>query len=234
VDEARDAGRAGAREKHMEARTRDGSVELPELAAPVTAKTDRDAALVERLRGQDPGAAEALVTAYGDRVYRLAIRITGNEQDAEEVAQDALWTAARKIDTFKGESAFGSWLYRIAANAAYQKLRSRHGTRHEVSWEDLAPAFDDHGRHAAPAGDWSAKMEEPALQTELRTVLTAAINDLPSDYRTAFVLHDVEGLSNPEIAQTLNISLPAVKSRVHRSRLFLRQRLAEYLNTPSP
>lgn len=218
----------------MDARTRDGSVESPELAAPVTAKTDRDAALVERLRRQDPGAAEALVTAYGDRVYRLAIRITGNEQDAEEVAQDALWTAARKIDTFKGESAFGSWLYRIAANAAYQKLRSRHGTRHEVSWEDLAPAFDDHGRHAAPAGDWSAKMEEPALQTELRTVLTAAINDLPSDYRTAFVLHDVEGLSNPEIAQTLNISLPAVKSRVHRSRLFLRQRLAEYLNTPSP
>ena len=72
-------------------------------------------------------------------------------------------------------------------------------------------------------------MEEPALQTELRAVLTTAINDLPGDYRTAFVLRDVEGLSNPEIAETLNISLPAVKSRVHRSRLFLRQRLAKYL-----
>jgi RNA polymerase sigma-70 factor (ECF subfamily) len=77
--------------------------------------------------------------------------------------------------------------------------------------------------------DWSGKVEEPALQTELRTVLTTAINDLPTDYRTAFLMHDVEGLSNPEIAETLHISLPAVKSRVHRSRLFLRERLARYL-----
>jgi len=201
----------------------------PPANAPAAAKPDRDAALVEGLRRQEPGAAEALVATYGDRVYRLAIRITGNEQDAEEVVQDALWTAARKIDTFKGESAFGSWLYRITANAAYQKLRSRHGKRNEVSLEDLAPSFDELGHHIEPAADWSSKMEEPALQTELRTVLATAIGDLPGDYRTAFLLHDVEGMSNPEIAETLHISLPAVKSRVHRSRLFLRQRLAEYL-----
>ena len=192
-------------------------------------RVDRDAGLVERLRRHDDGGAEALVAVYGDRVYRLAIRITGNQQDAEEVVQDALWTAARKIDMFKGESAFGSWLYRITANTAYQKLRGRQGKRHEVSWDDLLPSFDEQGQHAEPVGDWSAKVEEPALQTELRTVLTAAINDLPRDYRTAFLLHDVEGLSNPEIAETLHISLPAVKSRVHRSRLFLRERLARYL-----
>jgi len=184
---------------------------------------------VEALRRHDADAPEALVATYGDKVYRLAIRITGNEQDAEEVVQDALWTAARKIDTFKGESAFGSWLYRITANAAYQKLRGRQSKKSEVSWDALAPWFDDQGHHVEPVGDWSAKVEEPALQTELRTVLTTAINDLPDDYRTAFVLHDVEGLSNPEIAETLHISLPAVKSRVHRSRLFLRQRLGEYL-----
>jgi RNA polymerase sigma-70 factor, ECF subfamily len=197
--------------------------------APAAPKADRDAGLVEALRRHDADAPEALVATYGDKVYRLAIRITGNEQDAEEVVQDALWTAARKIDTFKGESAFGSWLYRITANAAYQKLRGRQGKKSEVSWDALAPWFDDQGHHVEPVGDWSAKVEEPALQTELRTVLTTAINDLPDDYRTAFVLHDVEGLSNPEIAETLHISLPAVKSRVHRSRLFLRQRLAEYL-----
>ncbi len=213
----------------MEPPTLQGRLGQPQASALAAPKADRDAGLVERLRRQDAGAAEALVATYGDRVYRLAIRITGNEQDAEEVVQDALWTAARKIDTFKGESAFGSWLYRIAANTAYQKLRGRQGKRREVSWEDLSPSFDEQGRHAEPVGDWSAKVEEPALQTELRAVLTTAINDLPGDYRTAFVLHDVEGLSNPEIAETLSISLPAVKSRVHRSRLFLRQRLAQYL-----
>ena len=99
------------------------------------------------LRRHDPDAPEALVATFGDRVYRLAIRITGNEQDAEEVVQDALWTAARKIDTFKGESAFGSWLYRITANAAYQKLRGRQGKRQEISWEDLLPTFDEMGAH---------------------------------------------------------------------------------------
>jgi len=213
----------------MDARTTQGLLEQPQGGAPAGPKVDRDTGLVESLRRGDASGPEALVAAYGDRVYRLAIRITGNEQDAEEVAQDALWTAARKIDTFKGESAFGSWLYRIAANAAYQKLRTRQGKRHEVSWDELGPSFDEHGRHVEPVGDWSAKVEEPALQAELRAVLTSAINDLPGEYRTAFVLRDVEGLSNPEIAETLKISLPAVKSRVHRSRLFLRQRLAKYL-----
>ena len=91
------------------------------------ARTDADAGLVEALRREDPEAAEQLVERFGDRVYRLALRITGSKEDAEEAAQDALWTAARKIGTFKGESAFGSWLYRITANAAYQKLRTRRG-----------------------------------------------------------------------------------------------------------
>lgn len=192
-------------------------------------RVDRDAALLEGLRRGDAGAAELLLATYGDRVYRLAIRITGNEQDAEEVTQDALWTAARKIDTFKGESAFGSWVYRITANTAYQKLRGRRGWRNEVLWDDLQPSFDEHRQHIEPVADWSGKVEEPALQTELRTVLTTAINGLPADYRTAFLMHDVEGLSNPEIAETLHLSLPAVKSRVHRSRLFLRERLSRYM-----
>ena len=194
-------------------------------------KIDGDAALVEALRREDPEAPELLVETYGDRVYRLALRITGSNEDAEEVAQDALWTAARKISTFKGEAAFGSWLYRIAANAAYQKLRARKAKAHEIAMDDVLPAFDDAGRHFEPMADWSERVDEQALQGELRRVLGAAIDELPADYRTALVMHDVEGLSNPDIAEALGISLPAVKSRVHRSRLFVRKQLAEYMKT---
>jgi RNA polymerase sigma-70 factor (ECF subfamily) len=194
-------------------------------------RVDADAELVEALRRDDPDAAEQLVERFGDRVYRLAMRITGLNEDAEEAAQDALWTAARKIHTFKGESAFGSWLYRIAANAAYQKLRTRRAKSKEISLEDVLPAFDEDGRHFEPMADWSSRVDEQALTGELREVLQRAIDGLPSDYRTALVMHDVEGLSNPDIAETLGISLPAVKSRVHRSRLFVRKQLADYMGT---
>jgi len=194
-------------------------------------RVDTDAALVDALRREDPEAAERLLDRYGDRVYRLAVRITGSNEDAEEVTQDALWTVARKIGTFKGESAFGSWIYRIAANAAYQKLRTRKSRARELLLDDLLPAFDDAGRHFEPMDDWSPRVDEQTLQGELRSVLEAAIDALPADYRTALVLHDVEGVSNPDIAATLGISLPAVKSRVHRSRLFVRKRLAEYMKT---
>jgi len=91
-------------------------------------RADRDHGLVEALRLHEPTAAERLVATYGDRAYRLATGITGNAQDAEEVVQDVFWTAVRKIDTFRGESTFGSWLYRIVANAAYQKVRGRRST----------------------------------------------------------------------------------------------------------
>jgi RNA polymerase sigma-70 factor, ECF subfamily len=193
-------------------------------------RVDPDAALVHALRNDEPGAAESLVNTFGDRVYRLAVRITGQPADAEEVAQDALWTAARKIHMFKGEAAFGSWLYRITANAAYQKLRSRKGRQNEIAWDQVMPLIGDDGRHFEPMDDWSQRVDEHTLQGELREVLRNAIETLPPDYRTAFVMHDMEGLSNPEIAEALGISLPAVKSRVHRSRLFLRQRLTHYMS----
>lgn len=198
--------------------------------APVP-RVDADADLVEGLRREEPDAAERLVERYGDRVYRLAMRITGLREDAEEAAQDALWTIARKVNMFKGESAFGSWVYRITANAAYQKLRTRRQKSAEIALDDVLPSLDGDGRHFEPMDDWSNRVDEKALQGELREVLQRAIDGLPSDYRTALVLHDVEGLSNPDIAEALGISLPAVKSRVHRSRLFVRKQLSDYLKT---
>jgi len=176
-------------------------------------------------------AAERLVTRYGDRAYRLASGITGNGQDAEEVVQDAFWTVVRKIDTFRGESAFGSWLYRIVANAAYQKLRGRQSRRRELSLDEVLPFFDEDGRHVAPMADWSPRVDDPSVQAELRMALTSAIDELPAAYRTVLVLRDVEGRSNLEIAEALGLSLPVVKTRVHRARLFLRKRLGHSMMT---
>jgi RNA polymerase sigma-70 factor (ECF subfamily) len=200
-----------------------GMVEMPPLF--VRKAIDPDTALVEQLRRDDGGAAEALVDTYGSRVYRLAVRVTGNASDAQEVVQDALWTVVRKIDTFRGDSAFGSWLYRIVANAAYQKVRSRR--RHpEVSLDDVPPAFHEDGEHVAPIDDWSPKVNDPCHQTEVRRALTAALDALPADARTAVVLRDVEGLSMAEVAAALGLTISNAKTRVHRARLFLRQHLA--------
>jgi len=194
-------------------------------------RIDRDDDLLDALRSGDPRAAERLVSRYGERAYRLARRITGNGQDAEEVVQDAFWSVVRKIDTFRGDSAFGSWLYRIVANAAYQKLRSPHSRRHDLSLEEVLPWFDEYGRHAAPVADWSPRAVDPAMQTELRTALSAAIDELPASYRAVLVLRDVEGRSNQEIAEALGLGIAVVKTRAHRARLFLRKRLGESMTT---
>src|SRR6266478_1680515 len=194
-------------------------------------RADRDLDLLEALRLRDPAGAERLVTTYGDRAYRLATSITGSEQDAEEVVQDAFWTVVRKIDMFRGESAFGSWLYRIVANAACQKLRSRQSRSRDLSLDEVLPAFDAQGRHVGPMADWSARVDDHSVQTELRMALTSAINELPPVARAALVLRDVEGLSNLEIAEALGLSVPIVKSRVHRARLFLRKQLGDAMTT---
>ena len=109
----------------------------------MTTRIDRDGPLVAALRRGDPTAAEDLVAAYGDRAWRLATRITGNAQDAEEAVQDAFLSVIRKIDTFRGDSAFRSWLYRIVANAAYQHCRRRRGRSADVSLDQLLPVFDE-------------------------------------------------------------------------------------------
>jgi len=194
-------------------------------------RADRDLDLLEALRQREPTATERLVTTYGDRAYRLAMNITGQARDAEEVVQDAFWTVVRKIDGFRGESAFGSWLYRIVANAAYQKRRARRSPGRDVSWDEVLPLFDEQSRHAVSVIDWSPRVDDPSVQTELRVALTAAINELPAAYRAVLVLRDVEGLANPEIAEIMGLSVPVVKTRVHRARLFLRKQLGDAVTT---
>ncbi|HYE92508.1 MAG TPA: sigma-70 family RNA polymerase sigma factor, partial [Terriglobales bacterium] len=107
--------------------------------------------------------------------------------------------------------------------------RSRRAKSREVALDDVLPALDGDGLHFEPMDDWTPRVDDNAVNGELRDVLEKAIAELPSDYRTALVMHDVEGMPNPDIAETLGISLPAVKSRVHRSRLFVRKKLADYM-----
>jgi len=185
---------------------------------------------VEALRLREATAAERLVATYGDRAYRLAIGITGNGPDAEEAVQDALWNVVRKIDTFRGDSSLGSWIYRITANAAYQKLRGRARRRDEISLDEVLPSFHEDGRHAEPINDWSASTDDPAVQAELRAALDSAIRELPDHYRAVIVLHDVEGWSMAEVSGSLGITVATAKTRAHRARLFLRKRLAIFMS----
>lgn len=188
---------------------------------------DRDRELVEALRGGAPFAVEQFVSTYESRAYRLAIGITRSAPDAEEVVQDALWSAVRKIGTFRAESTFGSWFYRIVANAAYHALRKR-GRRAEVPLDDALPAFATDGSRAKTLADAPASVEPGAEDAHLRHALSAAIDALPPAYRGVLVLRDVEGLSNAEVAEAMQITLANAKSRVHRARMFVRRRLAPF------
>jgi RNA polymerase sigma-70 factor (ECF subfamily) len=174
----------------------------------------------------DPSAAEDLVARFGDRAYRLAVRITRNAEDAEEAVQDAFLSVIRKVDTFRGDAAFGSWFYRIVANAACQKIRRQRGARVVVALDDVTAVLDANGELGV---DWSARVEDPALREELRRVLAAALDALPAESRMVVVLRDVDGFSNHEVSAALRITVANVKTRVHRARLFLRKRLASYM-----
>src|SRR5262245_1297550 len=193
-------------------------------------RLDPDQKLLTALRQQESTAAEALIAAYGDRAYRLAVRITGNQHDAEETVQDAFLRVIRKIDTFRGDSAFGSWVYRIISNAAYETIRRRPRAIISISIDEEALLlFDENGRHVGLISDWSSNLDDPAVQTELRAVLSSAIAELPARYRAVIVLHDVEGLSMAEVAEALQIVVPTAKTRAHRGRLLLRQRLSMFM-----
>jgi len=154
--------------------------------------------------------------------------ILKNESDAEEATQDVFMTVFRKAFTCKGDSALYSWIYRICVNACLMRLRGKKRTE-TVSIEELMPVFTEEGMHANPVGDWSREVERKMLNRELGDVIRKFTEKLSEKYRVVFVLSDVEGLSNEETAQILGLTVPAVKSRLHRARLYLREQLSRYL-----
>lgn len=193
-----------------------------------------DDALVTRAKQKDFEAFETLVERYQDKVYRLAFRFMRNETEAKEIVQETLLSVWRKLDGFKGDSQFSSWLYRVTANAALMRLRTQR--RHpEVSTEELDPSFLDRGGPAygqvtSPGENWARRPDDELQSEELRAQLQRAIDALPEIYRTVFLIRDVDGFSTEETAEALDISVPTVKTRLHRARVALREAIAKYFD----
>jgi len=192
------------------------------------ADTDEMALVLAAKRG-DVSAFEQLVKRYDRNIFRIAQHITQNREDAEDVVQDAFLKAYGNLEQFQGNSKFYTWLVRIAVNESLMKLRRRRTDRTVSLDEDIKTEEDTMPREVA---DWSPNPEQLYKQGELRDILRKTVQGLPASFRTVFVLRDVEGLSTEETAEALDLSIPAVKSRLLRARLQLRERLNKYFRKP--
>jgi RNA polymerase sigma-70 factor, ECF subfamily len=180
--------------------------------------------LVAAAKKGDTGAFQELVTRYEKKIFRVTMNITRNQQDAEDAMQDAFLKAYAHLKDFSGGSRFYTWLVRIAANEALMRLRKRRPN--VVSLDE--PVDGEEDLLPREVKDWGPSPLDRFAQTEMRGILENAIDALAPDFRTVFVLRDIEELSTEETAKALNISVPAVKSRLLRARLKLREKLDRY------
>jgi len=194
------------------------------MAAGDDTQTDLD--LVARLQKGDKPAFREIVRRHQDKVYRLALRLTRDDARAQDAVQDAFLQVFRKIGQFQEQSAFTTWLYRITVNAALMRMRTER-RHHETSLEDASPRYNDSGEIAEPIDDWSTAVDDEASNRELADYAAHAVDQLPETYRSVFVLRELEDLSTEEVAEILDLTVPTVKTRLHRARLALRKALAE-------
>src|SRR5947208_2331705 len=182
-------------------------------------------ALVLAAKKGDLEAFSELVKRYDRNIFRIAQHITHNEEDAQDVVQEAFLKAYQNLEQFQGNSKFYTWLVRIAVNEALMKLRRRKTSKTVSLDEDVET---EEGSMPREVADWGPNPEQLYGQSELGDILQKTIQGLPQSFRTVFVLRDIEGLSTEETAEMLNLSVPAVKSRLLRARLQLRERLNRY------
>jgi RNA polymerase sigma-70 factor (ECF subfamily) len=187
-----------------------------------------DETLAARAAAGDEPAFEEIVTRYQARVFRLAWRLTGNESDARDALQETFLRVYRGLGSFRGESRFGTWLYRIATNAALTQRRARSRRRAE-SLDSFLPRFDAKGSHVATPAELqvAARAEEALDRRILAEKARAGLERLPEPYRQAFVLRDLEEMPTAEVAEVLGLRPATVRQRVHRARLMLRGYLAD-------
>jgi len=180
-----------------------------------------DVCLVEKLRNKEENAFNMLVEQYSEKVYKFAFHITKNREDAEDSVQETMLSVFKNIDTFRGNSSFNSWIYRIASNFALMKLRVRtkHGIIDEGEREAITQRYVEKGR---------AELNYLTIKQEMRLAIFNALTCIPADYREIFILRDVEEISNEEACRLLSSSLASVKSKLHRARTLLRHKLKKY------
>lgn len=203
--------------------------------------TERE--LINGIQAGDQQAVSTLAETYGPRIHQLAMRYTKNWEDAEEVAQDVLWKVSRKIGAFRGDSALSSWIYRITFNTAMSRLRNgrlaRAADKERERVEAAATNQEVADRAPRQPADWSRMPDEELLRLQLRYAVAAAIADLPEIYRAPVVLRDIQGLTTEEASSRLQLKDQTLKSRLHRGRLMLRERLRDFasglnLHGPTP
>lgn len=198
---------------------------MPGLAIDLNIYPD-EAALLEALKSGDTYACACMIKHHGSQMYAVALRIVGDSDEAEEVVQEAFISACNKVDSFEGRSKLSTWLYRITTNAALMRLRKQRGDTVSL---DEPQMMEDGDLLPRQLGDWQVEPSQEALTGELRQVMEDAVQGLNPTLRAAFVLRDIQGLSTEEAAAALEISESALKVRLHRARLQLRESLAGYL-----
>jgi RNA polymerase sigma-70 factor (ECF subfamily) len=201
------------------------SVTLTPAPVELTEEAKAELELVNRARTGDGSAFSALIRQYEGKIFRLAMNITQNREDAEDVLQEAFLKAYEHLDQFQGNSKFYTWIVRIAVNQALMKLRKRKTDRSVSLDEQIDTGEDTVAREIAA---WDPDPEVQYSQDELNSILTEAIEGLAPIYRTVFTLRDVDGLSTEETAEALDLTVPAVKSRLLRARLQLRDKLTRF------
>ncbi len=188
-----------------------------------------DADLVPRLKAGDPQAFEEILGRYQVKIHSLARGLMRNDDDAQDVLQDTFLSLFKNIRSFKGDASLSTWIYRVAVNAALMKMRKRRKEGRAIPIEEYMPEFDDDGHRVAVVPDWHPLVDQMLLNKELGGLLREWIAALHPDYRTVFVMRDQEEMSNEEVAKVLGLTVAAVKSRLHRARLYLRERAKRYV-----
>lgn len=194
----------------------------------LSTKTDEE--LVQAAQAGESPAFDELVRRYTNVVYRILYKILRHEEDTQDALQDTFVSAYRALPRFRQDARFSTWIYRIATNAALMKARTRKANL--VSLDH--PTEDSDAKTVWELPDWSATPDEEVLSDETRRVMEDAIQALPAEQRAAFVLHDVQNFSSAETAEAMGITVSAVNSRLHRARVFLRDRIGRYTKHPEP